>query len=392
MSFFPRAGALLRDARGFTLLEVALALALVGLLVGGLFGGRWLLEQSRLNQIDRRIEATQSALEAYRERYRVWPGDHAQAQALFGAGVADGNGNQRIDGAAAFGPLDAWGDEQGEPEQAWRHLDAAGLLGEGEGSRLLPWRGRLEIAQVGDGAARGLALRIGRSVPGEAPTGLLTPRQAQALDARRDTGLPDSGRIRAGTGAGAVQPCHADGRYATFHGEASCVLLVFLEMPVQVASGPPGAAPAPTGTLTTAQGQPGLPANNSTSSVTVGAVTIGGSSNGNPANLSVTNQGLGVFGGGGQAQTQLGANQTLSFTFDTGTMVSYSLALNNFAGAEGAFVTAYRDGVQVGQTTLLAAQGTSFANQGFGGERFDRITVTPAAGSVFTVWEVSAAP
>lgn len=105
---------------GFTLVELSIALIIIGLLVGAVLQGRDMIARARLDATVTQIEAIATAFDGFRDRYGALPGDYAQAVLSFGAGVDNGDGNGTIDGTGA----------SGESLAAWLHLIRAGLLGE----------------------------------------------------------------------------------------------------------------------------------------------------------------------------------------------------------------------------------------------------------------------
>ncbi len=104
---------------GFTLVEIATVLAVIGLVAGGILVGEDLIKVAY-----RRAEVSQmgkfvSAYNAFRMKYNCVPGDCAGASAL-GLGT-DGNGDGMIDYLVP-------GANVQEYYQAWKHLGAANLV------------------------------------------------------------------------------------------------------------------------------------------------------------------------------------------------------------------------------------------------------------------------
>src|SRR6188474_264540 len=86
-----------RHQRGFTLVEIAIVLMIVGLLIGGILRGQELIQSARVRNLVDQKSAVQTAYIGFLDRYRLLPGDLTAAQAgVVGNGVVNsvpgGNG------------------------------------------------------------------------------------------------------------------------------------------------------------------------------------------------------------------------------------------------------------------------------------------------------------
>ena len=99
---------------GFTLVEIAIVLVIIGLLLGGILKGQELINSARVRNMADQNSGIQAAYFGFIDRYRQVPGDWAAlpaAQAIGDATVTlGGNGNGRIDNditeaAAVFSQL-----------------------------------------------------------------------------------------------------------------------------------------------------------------------------------------------------------------------------------------------------------------------------------------------
>ena len=113
----------MKKQNGFSLVEIAIVLVIIGLLMGGVLKGQELIESAKAKNIAQDFRAISTAVLAYQDRFRALPGDDRGAAARWsGACSVTGNSNGLIDGAN-------WNGASGtEPACAWEHLRRANLL------------------------------------------------------------------------------------------------------------------------------------------------------------------------------------------------------------------------------------------------------------------------
>jgi prepilin-type N-terminal cleavage/methylation domain-containing protein len=111
--------------QGFTLIEIAIVLVIIGLLLGGILKGQELITSARVRNLISQQDGIKAAFYGFQDRYRALPGDYQLAnQNLGGTGtITNGNGNGRISNAANGGAGAA--DEQ---NLVWDHMTRAGFL------------------------------------------------------------------------------------------------------------------------------------------------------------------------------------------------------------------------------------------------------------------------
>jgi len=137
---------------GFTLVEIAIVLVIIGLLLGGVLKGQELITSSKGKALDNDVAGIKAAFTSYTDRYKALAGDDSQAAVRFtvdqcgGVACVPGNGNGLLAGVGAAGgtagnavwqwnfataalPQPAAANEN---VLAWQHLRAAGFLKAGE--------------------------------------------------------------------------------------------------------------------------------------------------------------------------------------------------------------------------------------------------------------------
>ena len=162
---------MMRKNHGFTLIEIAIVMVIIGLLLGGVLKGQELIVQARIKNIINDFNGIASAVYSYQERYRAYPGDDAKAGRW--AGVAAGNGNGQLDGS--------------ESTLFWQHLRESGFLtGSGDSAPTHPENGVFSVVNNASGLA-GWVLCAEN----------LSGKVAQAIDTQLDDGEANKGQVRA---------------------------------------------------------------------------------------------------------------------------------------------------------------------------------------------------
>jgi prepilin-type N-terminal cleavage/methylation domain-containing protein len=108
---------------GFTLIETAIVLVIVGLLLGGVLTGQELIRSARVRNLISQQDGAKAAFFGFQDRYRALPGDYIAADTNIRCApnpCINGNGNGRIE-AGVNGAIH-------EEILAWNHLSAAGFI------------------------------------------------------------------------------------------------------------------------------------------------------------------------------------------------------------------------------------------------------------------------
>lgn len=110
-----------KDVRenGFTLVELAIVMVIIGLLLGAVLKGQSMIDNAKQKKLMNNIQGISAAYFTYFDKYNAVPGDDSAANGRWSA-VANGDGDGNIEGNATS--------PSGESQEAWQALRYAGLL------------------------------------------------------------------------------------------------------------------------------------------------------------------------------------------------------------------------------------------------------------------------
>lgn len=215
--------------RGFTIVEIAIVLLVIGFIIGGILGGRELIANNQVSKISTQTLEIDSAFTIFKKNYGELPGDISNITGLPNCTAApcttvgDGNGLINETQAAWVGPLTV----TDERSTAWAHLNAARLLGGMDGStdlepgRLFPSNARRGPWLVGVMTSNATYNYTSANVIFPAANlliengadswrNLMTAQEVYRIDQKIDDGVANSGKMQS------VQGCRTGPTAATY--------------------------------------------------------------------------------------------------------------------------------------------------------------------------------
>jgi prepilin-type N-terminal cleavage/methylation domain-containing protein len=109
-----------KQQSGFTLIEIAIVLVIIGLLLGGVLKGQELITGARVRNLIQQQDGIKAAYFGFLDRYRALPGDYASAKTTISGATENGDADGVIE-------LKGTGDVA-EHVLVWEHLSKAGFI------------------------------------------------------------------------------------------------------------------------------------------------------------------------------------------------------------------------------------------------------------------------
>ena len=189
-----------RNQSGFTLIEIAIVLVIIGLLLGGVLKGQELINSAKVKNLATDFRNIPVFIYGYQDKYRALPGDDLHATdhlvAASGITVTNGDGNGVIGGT--------WNAGSGESFNFWQHVRLAGLVPgttDTADTTYIPTNAVGGILGVTNSSATDLPISGLRGTY-IVCSGGIAGKFAKQLDTSMDDGKTDSGSMMATSASG----------------------------------------------------------------------------------------------------------------------------------------------------------------------------------------------
>jgi prepilin-type N-terminal cleavage/methylation domain-containing protein len=191
---------------GFTLVEIAIVLVIIGLLLGGILKGQEMIIQAKVKNSIQDFSGVSAAYYGYQDRYRAIPGDDIGADRWTSPSTAvKGNGDRVLtgvyggtgyNGAAPANETALW----------WDHLRRSGFVtgGSGTANPQNAFNGILGVQQSDGASPPSAAGVLGGFTNLFLCSTNLPDKVAIALDVQMDDGNPGSGAVRGQQNSGSL--------------------------------------------------------------------------------------------------------------------------------------------------------------------------------------------
>jgi prepilin-type N-terminal cleavage/methylation domain-containing protein len=103
-----------RNQAGFTLVEIAIVLVIIGLLIGGVLKGQAMVQNAKVKRVVKLADELRAGVMTFYDKYGVYPGDENLAAIPPNGADAEGNANGQIEATETF--------------EVFRDLRLAGLI------------------------------------------------------------------------------------------------------------------------------------------------------------------------------------------------------------------------------------------------------------------------
>jgi prepilin-type N-terminal cleavage/methylation domain-containing protein len=181
-----------RNQSGFTLIEIAIVLVIIGLLLGGVLKGQELINSAKVKNLASDFTNVPLYINVYQDKFKALPGDDGAAATHLLASASLGNGNGTIDGL--WKPLLV----SDESALFWQHIRLANIT---SGSTVVAVTGNTFLPQNTFGGTIGVTSLANSPISGLRGTYVVCSdaipgKLALQLDIAIDDGVPNTGVLQ----------------------------------------------------------------------------------------------------------------------------------------------------------------------------------------------------
>lgn len=200
--------------KGFSLIEVAIAVLVISLVATFSLKGKELIRTARLRAVIEQVETFKVATNTFVEKYGALPGDLQNAKELIDDSLENGNGSGEI-----ISPKDA--------KRFWSHLLKSGLVSSEviNGYPVSKIGGYFSISSKIEGKP-GIWLILSKgSEDNQNFAGIINTNDAYYIDKSTDTGVPTEGDVQIVKGQHSSGDCIIGVKYNFKNKNEDCVIL-----------------------------------------------------------------------------------------------------------------------------------------------------------------------
>lgn len=201
-----------RSSHGFSLVEVAIAVVVIGLVTSFALKGREMIHTSKLRAVVEQVNAFKIATQAFVDKYGYLPGCLPNATDVLGVENGDGSGKiESLDDSKRF----------------WKQLSVADVINIdiSTGNPVSKLGGYFTVSSAIDSHPGVWIILSAGTTDNKNFLGIVSPEDAYLIDKQGDTGNPNGGDVQVLKASGASGECIVDGKYNFKNKSKDCAVI-----------------------------------------------------------------------------------------------------------------------------------------------------------------------